>query len=406
MGVSEFASVPESESDSVYRRLTQVILRHMEALKRSTDGKELYSLIARVLRKYGQRGAIDSDCLVELHHQLDAYAHDAVARTTSRTKARMLQLHIAPYVPGAEPTDVAVADAPPTWNATEMPYQSLSSVQPINIDPTPSVNAISESGPALADEARQRFRTMQRPDQDAWRAVYDFIKDFSELKGLWAKNLDELTQEKQRLEQKLLDTEQQLKNIQSHYESLRTDLEAVRAPSKRKSKKKNTKAARPSRTAGSRLVPPEIFMQQINAELKRAKRSGASMALGLLGIDSLQATAKHQGAGATAAIIGCYERRILPGFRAYDVIGRQGHDVFAVLFPDTPQDGAVRAMEKAQRRSTDTHVNLNGQRFALPGFYGVLTLPTPGEEPESWLQRAEAALAAARERDGERLIVA
>ncbi len=54
----ECPTVGASDVVSANPRLLQTILRHMDALRRTIEGDELYGLIARVLRKHGRGGPV------------------------------------------------------------------------------------------------------------------------------------------------------------------------------------------------------------------------------------------------------------------------------------------------------------------------------------------------------------
>lgn len=395
---------------SVNPRLMQTILRHMDSLQRSIEGDELYALIARILRKHSRNGPLDTNCFTELYHQLDAYARDPVALSSTRIKAKLLQQHIAPYLSEeipVVPTEPSVKSAPP--DATDIPFHAIPREQPATPeDKKPAEPEVAKKGtldtvaPPTQND-RGRYDTLRQSEQDAWRAIYDTVKDFSTLKKLWASRLEELAQERDRLERKLAETEQSLKTVEANREKPRVNPEPAARAGARKPAQRLAKAPR---APTSRLVTREMFIQRVQAEISRVKRSGSSAALALLGIDDLRAIEQQHGAGADAAVLNCYAREILSSFRAYDIVGRYGEDAFAVLFPDTQQDGAVRALEKAQKRATDTHVRREGHRFPLPGFCGALTVYSPDEEPSLWLQRAEQALASARQQDRQRLVVA
>jgi len=403
--------VGASEFTSVNPRLMQTILRHMEGLRRSIEGDELYALIARTLRKHGRPGPIGMACFTELYHQLDAYAHDPVSLATTRIKARLLQQHILPCLPEENSIVTAVAPAPIRLMATDILFRTIPRAQPANDAPPPAVTettvepatqGVLESPAAATDDRRDQYETLRRSEQDAWRAIYDAVKDFGSLKKLWASKIDEISQERDQFERKLIETEQHLKTVEASRAGLCVELETAR----RAPRKPTRRLTRLSRLAAPRLTTRDAFLQQVQAEISRVKRSEGSAALALLGIDDLRAIEQQHGTGTTTAVLDCYAREILSSFRAYDIVGRYDEDAFAVLFPDTHQDGAVRALEKAQKRAGETHVRHDRQRFTLPGFYGVLTIYSPGEEALHWLQRTEASLASARAQDRERLIVA
>lgn len=402
MGASEFTS-------SVNPRLMQTILRHMEGLRRSIEGDELYALIARVLRKHSRPGPIDTPCFIELYHQLEAYARDPIALSSTRIKAKLLQQHILPYLPEEEQPE---ATAPLQKEmATDIPFHTITPsntgttltppMQPQESEKTSKQGTLDTRAPS-GDTGRHHYAMLRQSEQDAWRAIYDAMRDFSALKKLWTNKIETLAQERDELERRLAEAEQSLKASTENHDKLRIELDTARRNPPRKVPRRLTKH---TRLNGPRLVTREQFLQQMQAEISRVKRSGGSAALALLGIEALQAIEQQHGSGADAAVLDCYAREILSSFRAYDVVGRYGDDAFVVLFPDTHQDGAVRALEKAQKRAGETHVRRDGTRFPLPGFYGALTLYSPGEEPTSWLERAEQALANVREHDGERLVV-
>ncbi len=394
-----------SETVSSSPRLLQTILRHMESLRRSIEGDELYGLIARVLRRHSRSGPVGTVCFSELYHQLEVYAGDPVALATTRIKAKLLQQHILPYLPEKEfplaesvphriefesASDVLFHNTPPARTDTEMAVAT---------DNNPAAVGTLHERPAGGND---RYDMLRRSEQDAWRAIYDATKDFSALKKLWANRLDSLAQERDVLERRLAETEQNLKSVETNREELRTELQTRHTPA-RKPARRMTKL---TRNNGPRLMTRDQFTLQMQAEISRVKRSGGSAVLALLGIEDLQAIQQQYGDGAETAVLDCYTREILSNFRAYDIIGRFGDTAFAVLFPDTLQDGAVRALEKARKRATETQVHREGQRFPLPRFYGALTVYSPGEESASWLQRAEEWLTQARQQDRERFVVA
>ncbi len=106
----------------------------------------------------------------------------------------------------------------------------------------------------------------------------------------------------------------------------------------------------------------------------------------------MRATAR----GRCDAVLRCYAQEILSRFRAYDLVARYGDDEFAILFPNTQKDGAVRALEKARAHVEATYLQLDGKSLPLPGFSSVLTMYVQGERPQSLLERAAKALDQAR----------
>jgi diguanylate cyclase (GGDEF)-like protein len=150
----------------------------------------------------------------------------------------------------------------------------------------------------------------------------------------------------------------------------------------------------------------EAFLRQLDAEIARVKRYGFSLALALVDIDNLETINEREGREAGDAVLRCYGTEILGKFRTYDLVGRLEDDQFAVLFPNTQKDGALRALEKARRTAQDTYVTINGRNLPLPGFSSVLTLYSPGEQPAALMKRAAEILDHAKQKGPDRMIVA
>jgi len=93
-------------------------------------------------------------------------------------------------------------------------------------------------------------------------------------------------------------------------------------------------------------------------------------------------------------------------FRGHDLVARYGDDEFAVLLPNTQKDGAVRAIDKAQKHAAGTFIQFNGQNLPLPSFSNVVTLYSHGEQPDALLKRAEEALNHAKQRGRAQSVIA
>jgi diguanylate cyclase (GGDEF)-like protein len=105
-------------------------------------------------------------------------------------------------------------------------------------------------------------------------------------------------------------------------------------------------------------------------------------------------------------VLHAYAHEIMSQFRSYDLVARYGDDEFAVLLPNTQKEGATRAIDKAQKRAAGTYIQVEGHNVPLPSFSSVLTLYSHGEPPETLLQRADEALAHAKQRGAAQSVLA
>lgn len=346
----------------------QLISRHLESLKENTDGGELYALIARALRRCGGRAQLDAAALLDLHSQLENYARDPVALPAMRVRARLLQQHLAGFLPDPLPPAVT---------------------------PTPVDEVVVERRPD-AVTAAEKYNSLLRSEKDAWRAIYGTVKDYQKLKTAWMNSLDELARQRDALEHKLVQATTELTTIEVERDQLRQEVESLRsAVSARPQATVVRLAVRPSAKAGA-LARRETLVRQLEAEIKRLKRSSRPLALGLIALDDLQHLAADEGEQATAAALQCYVQEVLSNFRAYDVVAFYQDTVFAILFPETSREGAQRALEKAHKRAAETHVHCGDRALPLPRCRSTLVMYRPGEDAATMLQRAQAQLDAIR----------
>jgi diguanylate cyclase (GGDEF)-like protein len=387
--------------------LARTVRQLMEGLRRSVENDELRDLLHLGLKRFSKHGAIDGRCIAWLHDRLSLYAKDSVNLPRSRIKARLIQQHLSIFLPPEvsvtpvnEPTQ-AVAEPEPE------PAPPPAAAAPRQEEPSDSPAATTVRGtpdPEPATSRRARYEELRRSEQDAWEAIYGTVKDFNQLKTLWASSLDELTQERDELAGKLAAATARLQHFEQETNTLRTELVRLRDTDQRRPARSLPKPASRAQRRTNALAKRDLFMRQLEAEAERVKRHGTPFALALMNIDSLEAVGQYHGDDAAKTVRRRYAAEILAGFRTYDIVARYRDDEFALLFPNTTRDGAVRAIEKAQKRATETHFTHDGSSFPLPGFTAVLTVFTPGEEPSVLLDRTSQRLEEAKQH-GEQLVV-
>jgi diguanylate cyclase (GGDEF)-like protein len=222
------------------------------------------------------------------------------------------------------------------------------------------------------------FDELLQSQQQALARVDGAIQDFNDLKHLIVRGLDDLIRERAVLKQQLTSAAEQVKSAQVERAELQRQLSKVR------------KHSFNDELTG--LPKRDGFIRSLEAEIGRVRRYGFALTLAIVDIDGLDAINREHGRAAGDAVLRCYASEVLGNFRAYDVVGRYDEDAFAVLFPNTQKEGALRALDKARKRAAETFLSHDDRHFALPGFSSVLAVYATGEKAAALLRRADEAL--------------
>jgi diguanylate cyclase (GGDEF)-like protein len=222
------------------------------------------------------------------------------------------------------------------------------------------------------------FDALLQSQEQALARVDGAIQDFNDLKHLIVRGLDDLIRERAALKQQLTNAAEQVKSAHVERAELQRQLSKVR------------KHSFSDELTG--LPKRDGFVRTLEAEIGRVRRYGFALTLAIVDIDGLDTINREHGHAAGDAVLRCYAGEVLGNFRAYDVVARYEDDAFAVLFPNTQKDGALRALDKARKRAAETFLSHDDRHFALPGFSSVVAVYTPGEKAAALLRRADEAL--------------
>jgi len=413
---------PTTAADSQLLTNVQTIL---DGLKKTADGAVLHSFIERGLRKFNAAG-LEAAFLAFVDKLLVRYLDSPDSDPGTRIKIKVIQQRLRPYLEEI-PARPAPATAPTAKSAPSAPTPAAA-VQPAQApepapEPAPKthepaapiVQPVAEllSMPTTA-EAVVRHTGESLPEQlahqmaDALTRSHDFdallhtsllnldqsgdTPDVAELKRLLKNGIEELISEHRSLEKNLTDTRRGLQVMAEDRRQMEKALDQAR-----KNSLTDELTGLPNRSA---------FLRQLDSEIGRARRYGFSLALALIDLDDLKTINERYGYAAGDAILHTYAREIMSQFRGYDMVARYGDDEFAVLLPNTQKDGAVRAIDKAQKHAAGTFIQFNGQNLPLPSFSSVLTLYSHGEQPDALLKRADEALSHAKTRGRAQSVVA
>jgi diguanylate cyclase (GGDEF)-like protein len=377
------------ENLSVDPGLMNALVRHLEHLQRHPDGGELLQLIKDALHHCRESGLVNGSCLSHLHQQLLAYTQNNLLPSPIRLRARLIQQHLAIYLPQPDhiipvreaapaPKVAVTARAAPKPRALKAPDSQLTETPAMESPRTPE----QQSAPAA--------KTPEAPRAAAAAPQLD------ELRQMLAKGMDEMMRERETLSRQLSDATTYLKMIEAEREQLRDELNKARR--RIRTGDKSTK-----RALG--LPKRDVLVRQIESEVERVKRHGEPLALALIDIDNLESIQEKHGPEIADAVLNRYTNEVLGRFRSYDMVARYGKNEFAVLLPNTGKDSALRALEKVHKRAKESHFSHKGHSYPLPGFGGVLTFYSPGEEPHQMLRRADEALVNLKLRGERQLVV-
>lgn len=458
-----------SNRDPVDVSILQNIKKQLEGLKRTEDGMALYNLIERGLSRYGSTGGIEHAFIKFLYVLLGNYIKKDNSDPATRIKARVMQQRLAPYIiAGAEskpvvpeptvstaskesaspkpritanrktsrwrlvdaltrtrvqstvptpapvysrpakeePPALPVIESPPGYtDKVRTPQQEqtkesyttpMSSLTKADTDGEDQRNKIEYLHRLFADRVTdtllrsQDFDGLLRANMKALELA-ESPNDIQGIKRLLVNGLSDLMEGYQEIESNLKATKNYLQIAQQDRELMQNQISIA------------MRHSNADRVTSLPLRP--VLEAQLEAEIGRAKRFGFSVALALIDLDNFSVLNAQFGRDAGDEVLRYYANEVLL-FRAYDVVVRYGNDEFAVMFPNTQKEGALNALEQAQKRAAGLAINYKGKSIVLPTFTSVLTLYAPGEKPRNLLQRAADTLKQVKSRGGDRLVVA
>jgi diguanylate cyclase (GGDEF)-like protein len=138
------------------------------------------------------------------------------------------------------------------------------------------------------------------------------------------------------------------------------------------------------------------FHEQLDIELKRARRFGNHLSLLLIDIDFFKKfndTHGHQGGDTALKELAVILRKNL---REIDSAGRYGGEEFTIILPETGLDGALKTAERIKKEIGVHPIVINGKETFLTVSIGVSVFPDDAMGKEGLIKAADDALYTAK----------
>lgn len=413
----------QKESEAERASASKRMLALLDGLKRTSVGTVIYDQIARLVEEQeGVQAKVDHTYASLLHLLLDAYARDPSADHITRINARLIQLRRG-LLPGTSNAGVSQQTLEEKLHkaAASVVVPEEASAGAVKTKPEPGTASVpretsivtSQASENGSPQAERRLNTAYRMHLDRQRDEIEKLQDalaksvteamaqnrefgallqielralqqaegkneIEQLRQILVGGLEELIGGQHSLDIKLHRTGSYLKLIKADSERLHDELNKVRLLSLT-----DEFTGLPNRRA---------FMRRLQDEISRAQRYGLSLALAMIDLDEFKAINDLHGHAAGDAILRSYATDVLTVLRHHDMVSRYGGEEFAVLLPNTTQDGAAAAITKVKTRALQVRCDFQGKSLALPTFSTGVALYTPGESFTDLIDRADRAL--------------
>ena len=149
----------------------------------------------------------------------------------------------------------------------------------------------------------------------------------------------------------------------------------------------------------------KTFHEIAERELSRARRAGQPLSIVMFDIDHFRAINEKHGLRTGDEVLRKFTELVRTALRKEDMLVRYGGEEFLVMLPDVPGPGAVVVAGRIRRFVASEPIEVNGQKFPLTVSLGVAARLDEGPESiDTLLDRADSALALAKERGRDRVV--
>lgn len=138
------------------------------------------------------------------------------------------------------------------------------------------------------------------------------------------------------------------------------------------------------------------FDESLAGEFDRARRYGVPLSLAMVDLDHFKKVNDRHGHPGGDEVLRHFARLISGLLRTTDSAYRYGGEEFALVFPHTPQAGALEAMERLRSDVSRAPVSFGGALIPVTCSAGLAVLEASDATPADLIARADAALYAAK----------
>ena len=150
----------------------------------------------------------------------------------------------------------------------------------------------------------------------------------------------------------------------------------------------------------TRAFNRRAFIEQVQNEIGRLRRTGPAFTLIYMDLDNFKALNDSEGHEAGDALLRDVANTLIKELRSIDIVARLGGDEFAVLMPQTGMTGAAVVLERVQSALRST---VHGRQCPVTFSIGCISYEVAPESFDAALREADALMYSAKKGGKDRL---
>jgi diguanylate cyclase (GGDEF)-like protein len=222
------------------------------------------------------------------------------------------------------------------------------------------------------------LRARMRAAQNRWQSQANLVKEREFYRIAVA--------EEERLSSLVLDQNQNLKEAYDKIRRLNAELE--------KANRELEQIAAYDSLSG--LLNRRSLFTRMSIEIERSLRLDVPLTGLMIDIDRFKSINDNYGHQCGDTVLHEIGGRLQAGLRKYDYAGRYGGEEFFVVLSNSNEVQSLGIGERFRKDMEDSQFSCNGESFTITVSIGVARY-TPGESQESWIERADRAMYAAKQ---------